>query len=170
VALKVADIDNDGMAELVCLGLDASYAYPARGRIYVFNARTLQLKWMTDDLVLGTAMAVGNVDSDPALEIVTSGGYVFDGATGANQWAYAPGFGLQVDIGDVVGDGVGKIVGTGGGVGITAYDAVQKTVLWSGPPGVNGFSNIKVAQLDDTGPAEIIAADGGWGNITVYRY
>ena len=172
-SLKVADIDNDGIAELVCLGMDASYNYPATGRIYVFNAQTLQLKWMTDDLVLGTSMAVGDVDSDPALEIVTSGGYVFDGATGANQWAYAPGFGEQVDIGDVIGDGVGKIVGTAVTppvVGVTAYDAVQKTVLWSIAPGVSGFSAIKVAKLDGTSPAEIIAADGAWGNVTVYRY
>ena len=170
VSLKVADIDNDGIAELVCLGMDSSYNYPATGRIYVFNAQTLQLKWMTDDLVLGTSMAVGNVDSDPALEIVTSGGYVFDGATGANQWAYAPGFGSQVDIGDVIGDGVGKIVGTAEFAGVTAYDAVQKTVLWSVPPGVSGFSAIKVAKLDGTSPAEVIAADGQWGNVTVYRY
>jgi FG-GAP-like repeat len=169
VSLKVADIDNDGIAELVCLGMDSSYSYPATGRIYVFNAQTMQLKWMTDDLVLGTSMAVGNVDSDPALEIVTSGGYVFDGATGANQWAYAPGFGSQVDIGDVIGDGVGKILGTAS-AGLTAYDAVQKTVLWSIPPGISGFSAIKVAELDGTAPAEIIAADGQWGNVTVFRY
>jgi hypothetical protein len=169
-SLKVADIDNDGIAELVCLGMDSSYTYPATGRIYVFNAQTLQLKWMTDDLVLGTSMAVGNVDSDPALEIVTSGGYVFDGATGANQWAYAPGFGTQVDIGDVIGDGVGKIVGTASFAGVTAYDAVQKSVLWSIPPGISGFSAIKVAKLDGTSPAEVIAADGQWGNVTVYRY
>jgi hypothetical protein len=169
-SLKVADIDNDGIAELVCLGMDSSYTYPATGRIYVFNAQTLQLKWMTDDLVLGTSMAVGNVDSDPALEIVTSGGYVFDGATGANQWAYSQGFGSQVDIGDVSGDGVGKIVGTASFAGVTAYDAVQKSVLWSIPPGITGFSAIKVAKLDGTSPAEIIAADGQWGNVTVYRY
>jgi hypothetical protein len=170
VSLKVADIDNDGIAELVCLGIDSSYSYPATGRIYVFNAQTLQLKWMTDDLVLGTSMAVGNVDSDPALEIVTSGGYVFDGATGANQWAYAPGFGTQVDIGDVIGDGVGKIVGTASFAGVTAYDAVQKSVLWSIPAGISGYSAVKVAELDGTSPAEVIAADGQWGNVTVYRY
>ena len=167
VSLKVADIDNDGIAEVVCLGLDAS---SGTGRVYVFNAQTLQLKWMTDDLVLGNSMAVGNVDSDPALEIVTSGGYVFDGATGANEWAYAPGFGSQVDIGDVIGDGVGKIVGTGAFAGVTVYDAVQKSVLWSIPPGISGFSALKVAELDGTSPAEIIAADGQWGNVTVYRY
>ena len=169
VSLKVADIDNDGIAELVCLSLDSTISYPATGRIYVFNAQTLQVKWMTDDLVLGSSMAVGNVDSDPALEIVTSGGYVFDGATGANQWAYAPGFGTQVDIGDVIGDGVGKIVGTGG-TGVTAFDAVQKSVLWSIPAGVSGFSAVKVAELDGTAPAEIIVADSQWGNVTVYRY
>ena len=174
VSLKVADIDNDGIAELVCLGLDTTYSFPTTGRVYVFNAQTLQIKWMTDDLVLGNSMAVGNVDSDPALEIVTSGGYVFDGATGANKWAYAPGFGSQVDIGDVVGDGVGKIVGTStstGTAGLSVYDAVQKSVLWSIPSsGVSGFSVIKVAELDGTSPAEIIAADGDYGHITVYRY
>ena len=167
-SLKVADIDNDGIPEVVCLGNDSSY--PGGGRILVFNARNLQLKWMTDDLVLGTAMAVGNVDSDPALEIVTSGGYVFDGATGLNQWAYAPGFGSQVDIGDVIGDGIGKIVGTASG-GLTAFDAVQKSVLWTVAPGSSsGLSAIKVAKLDGTSPAEVIAADAQWGNITVYRY
>jgi hypothetical protein len=170
VSLKVADIDNDGSLELVCLSNDSTFSYPATGRVYVFNAQTLTLKWMTDDLVLGSSMAVGNVDSDPALEIVTSGGYVFDGATGANQWAYAPGFGTQVDIGDVMGDGVGKIVGTAAFAGVTAYDAVQKAVLWSLPAGISGFSAIKVAELDGTSPAEVIAADGQWGNVTVYRY
>jgi hypothetical protein len=170
-SLKVADIDNDGRLELVCLGIDFNANYPAAtGRVYVLDAQTLQLKWMTDDLVLGGSMAVGNVDSDPALEIVTSGGYVFDGATGANQWAYAPGFGAQVDIGDVIGDGVGKIVGTGAFAGVTAYDAVQKSVLWTIPAGISGFSAIKVAELDGTAPAEVIAADGQWGNVTVFRY
>jgi hypothetical protein len=170
VSLKVADIDNDGSLELVCLSTDSTFSYPATGRVYVFNAQTLQVKWMTDDLVLGSSMAVGNVDSDPALEIVTSGGYVFDGTTGANQWAYSPGFGTQVDIGDVIGDGVGKIVGTAAFAGVTAYDAVQKSVLWSLPAGISGFSAIKVAELDGTSPAEVIAADGQWGNVTVYRY
>ncbi len=169
VSLKVADVDNDGALELICLGMDSSYGYPATGRIYVFNARTLQVKWMSDDLPLGSSMAVGNVDSDTALEIVTSGGYVFDGATGANQWAYSSGFGAQVDIGDVVGDGVGKIIGSAS-TGLTAYDAVQKSVLWSIAPGISGFSAIRVANLDGTAPAEIIAADGQWGNVSVYRY
>jgi len=56
----------------------------------------------------GTSMAIGNVDNDLALEIVTSDGFVFDGANHQNQWAYGPGFGSIIDVGDVNGDGVGR--------------------------------------------------------------
>ena len=54
------------------------------------------------------------MDADAALEIVTAGGYVFDGATGANEWAYAGGFGAAVDTGDLDGGGVEQIVGMDG--------------------------------------------------------
>jgi hypothetical protein len=176
--LKVADIDNDGSLELVCLGIDSNSSIPQTGRVYVLDARTLHLKWKTDDLILGYSLAVGNVDSDPALEIVTSAGYVFDGATGSNEWSYGPGFGQQVDIGDVKGDGVGKIVGmTLSGIvlptpaGLVVYDAVAKTPSWTiAPPTQYGFSTLRVAKLDATSPAEIVTADSQGGNVRVFRY
>jgi hypothetical protein len=165
--VKVADVDNDGALELVCLGADAQYGYPATARIYVLDARTLQLKWQSDDLALGTSMAVGNVDADATLEIVTSAGYVFDGATGANKWAYGPGFGTLVDVGDVNGDGVGKIVATTS-TGLTVYDAVNKTALWSIAANVGTFSSMRVANLDAISPSELLVADDV--NVSVYRY
>ena len=176
--LKVADIDNDGSLELVCLGIDSNSSIPQTGRVYVLDARTLHLKWKTDNLILGYSLAVGNVDADPALEIVTSAGYVFDGATGANEWSYGSGFGQQVEIGDVKGDGVGKIVGmTLSGIvlptpaGLVVYDAVAKTPsLTIAPPTQYGFYTFKVAKLDGTSPAEIVTADSQGGNVRVFRY
>lgn len=169
-ALRYADIDNDGKGELVCLGLDTS-GYGSNSRIYVLDATTMHLKWQSADLNLGTSMAVGNVDNDAALEIVTNNGYVFDGATGQNQWAYGSSFGTVVDIGDVNADGIGKIVGLNAGVAARVFDAVAKSPIWEISPGsVSGESALKVAELDGTSPAEIIVGDGQWGNVTAYRY
>ncbi len=168
--LRYADIDNDGAGEIVCLGLDTSL-YGGTGKIIVLDAATMQLKWQTADLDLGTSMAVGNVDSDPALEIVTSNGYVFDGATQQNEWLYGSGFGTVVDIGDVNGDGIGKIVALTSGVAARVFDAVNKTPIWEIPnTSVSGESALKVIDLDGTSPAEIIVGDSQWGSVTAYRY
>src|SRR5581483_6190199 len=50
MGLEVADVDNDGSLELVCLGLDSNDSFPQTGRVYVLDARTLQLKWRSNDL------------------------------------------------------------------------------------------------------------------------
>ncbi|MES1190123.1 MAG: FG-GAP-like repeat-containing protein [Steroidobacter sp.] len=170
-ALRYADIDNDGKGDLICLGADSD-TYDSTSRIYVLDAETMQVKWQTPSLLLGTSMAVGNVDSDSALEIVTNNGYVFDGVSQQNQWAYGSGFGSVVDIGDVMGDGVGKIVGLNAGVAARVFDAVLKSPIWEIPAGTfsSGESALKVSDLDGTSPAEIIVGDGQWGNVTVYRY
>jgi PKD domain/FG-GAP-like repeat len=168
-ALKYADIDNDGAGELVCLG--SSGGYGAATQLFVLDARTMTLKWQSGVLNGGTSMAIGNVDGDPALEIVTSDGFVFDGATHQNQWQYGPGFGSVVDVGDVNGDGIGRIVGIDSTTGVVkVFSATLKSPIWQISSSIGGTSAIKVANLDGVGPAEILVGDGQWGNVTVYRY
>jgi len=169
-ALKYADIDNDGAGELVCLGGNGQYGSPTQ--LYVLDAKTMTLKWQSGVLNGGTSMAIGNVDNDLALEIVTSDGFVFDGATHQNQWAYGPGFGSIIDVGDVNGDGVGKILGVDPTSGVVkVFSATLKSPIWQITTGSgSGTSALKVANLDGVGPAEILLGDGQWGNITVYRY
>jgi hypothetical protein len=166
-SLKFADIDGDGVPELVCLGTDPTInGYTS---IYVLNARTMQLKWRTTGLNLGTSLAVGNVDGDAALELITNNGYVFDGVTQQNEWAYAPGFGSKVDVGDVSGDGVNKIVGLVNG-SVTVFSATLKSPVWQIPAPNYELYGMRVDNLDSTGPAEIIVGDQQWGNVYVYRY
>jgi hypothetical protein len=168
-ALKYADIDNDGVGELVCLGASGGYGAPTQ--LYVLDARTMTLKWQSGVLNGGTSMAIGNVDGDPALEIVTSDGFVFDGATHQNQWQYGPGFGSVVDVGDVNGDGIGRILGIDPASGVVkVFSATLKSPIWQISGFVSGASAIKVANLDGVGPAEILVGDAQWGNVTVYRY
>jgi hypothetical protein len=168
-SLKYADVDNDGKPEIVCLGM-SSQLYGSTTYIYVLDARTLALKWQSSALNGGTSMAVGMVDTSGDPAIVTSDGFVYDGVTHQNKWAYGPGFGTQIDIGDVYGDGVGKIVGiSSSSQSGQVYSAVSKSLLWS-TPGNGGMGSIKVANLDGVAPAELIIGDGQWGNVSIYRY
>jgi len=167
--LKIADVDLDGNLELVCLGGSSTYAYDTSAKVVVFDAKTLTVKWQTAQLAdMGGTLAVGNVDKDAALEIVTSGGYVFDGITQANEWAYAGGFGAVVDVGDLDGDGVAEIVGMTSGASIRGFDAVLKSPLWE-KTGFN-FDALLVADIDKDGKPEILVGDAQWGNVTAYRY
>jgi hypothetical protein len=168
-ALKYGDIDNDGVGELVCLGSSGVYGAPTQ--IYVLDARTMTLKWQSGVLNGGTSMAIGNVEGGSGLQIVTSDGFVFDGTTHQNLWAYGAGFGNIIDVGDVNGDGVAKIVGVASGTAVTVFSATLKSPLWQIAAGsISGTSALKVANLDGVGPAEILLGDAQWGNVTVYRY
>jgi hypothetical protein len=168
-ALKYGDIDNDGAGELVCLGSSGLYLAPTQ--LYVLDARTMTLKWQSGALNGGTSMAIGNVEGGSGMQIVTSDGFVFDGTTHQNLWAYGAGFGNIVDVGDVNGDGVAKIVGVVNGTSVTVFSATLKSPLWQLATGsISGTSALKVANLDGVGPAEILVGDAQWGNVSVYRY
>jgi hypothetical protein len=168
-SLKYGDIDNDGVGELVCLGNDGGNGDPTH--IYVLDARTMTLKWQSGALAGGTSLALGNVVGGSGLQIVTSDGYVFDGTTHQNLWAYGPGFGSVIDVGDVSGDGVAKIVGVDPSGNAVVFSATLKSPIWQiTTPSATGTSALKVANLDGTGPAEILLGDGQWGDVRVYRY
>jgi hypothetical protein len=165
--LRAVDVDGDGALDLVCVVSDRWSTGP--GTLLVLDASTLTIEWQTAALAgLGSSVAVGNVDHDPALEIVTSGGYVFDGSTRANEWAYAGGFGAAVGTGDLDGDGVDEIVGMQAWDTFRGYSAVAKSSLWE----MTRFNSgaLHVADLDGDGRAEVVIGDAQWGNVTAFRY
>jgi hypothetical protein len=167
--LVIADLEPDGAQELVCLrGNSASPYFSDPSSVLVLDAATLAFRWESPMLALGNDLSVGNVDHDTALEIVTSGGYVFDGKTQANEWAYGPGFGTGVATGDLNGDGVEEIVGIGSEWLLRGYSAVLKSPLWE--QSVTDVGAILVADLDDDGLAEIVTGPGQWGGVVGYRY
>lgn len=166
--LEMADLDVDGDLELACLGSNSDYAYGDQGTIVVFDADTLSVLWESADLALGRSLALGNVDADPAIEIVTSRGFVYDGASLANQWSYGVGFGTLVDTGDLDGDGVEEIVGMDDWNSFRGFSAVLRSVLWQGSG--SDFDAILVANVDADPAAEILIGDGQWGNVTAWNY
>ena len=166
IDLRLADLDGDGAVELVCLA--STDPYGSNGKVVVFDAATLQVRWETAVLGLGRALAVGNVDGDPALEIVTAGGYVFDGKTHANEWAYGPGFGAVVDVGDLDADGVGEIVGLVDWTAVRVFSGAVKSPLYE--TAASDLDALWVGDIDGDGKAEILVGDGQWGNVTAWRY
>lgn len=173
-SLRVADLDNDGHDEVVCLGYDSQYPNGGATSILVLDAATLTLEARINQTGLGSSMAVGNVDADAALEIVAAGGFVYDGASLANQWAYGPQFGTVVDTGDINGDGVREIVATStvSGVAVRAFDAVARAVRADIPTGscCSYPADMRVGDLDGDGRAEVVSGSNFTDGVTVWKF
>ena len=166
VDLVVADLTNAGAKEVICLAQASS---GGSATIKIFAAADLTPIVELPSAQYGDALAVGNIDNDPQLEIVTSGGYVFDGATFASQWAYAPGFGNDIAVGDVDGTGVGQIVATTTHA-LRGYSATTKSPLWElSMAGPYSVSSVVVRDIDQSSPAEIVAFTAD-GYLSAYRY
>ena len=170
-SLRVADLDNDGSAELVCLATDNYYSSSGAAKLVVLDAATLSLENVINQTGLGTSMDVGNVDADAALEIITANGYVYDGATRMNEWAFGPQFGIMVETGDVDGNGVDEIVATFSNE-VRVYSAVTRNLRWTIAASVYccGPGEMRVAELGGDARREIIVGDSQWGNVSAYRY
>lgn len=164
-AVAVGDRDGNGTNE-VFVGSGSPNYSPGPSYLYAFDATSYgpelakvqvsATEWITD-------IAVGNVDGDPALEVVaitSANMYVFNAATFALKWT-APYGGHTVAIGDLEGDGVNEIIiaGSDGHV----LSAATKTYKWGF---VGGFGQtMAVGDVDNDGKAEIIA--GSYSNVRI---
>lgn len=158
--MAVADLDGDGAKEIV--------ASDGNG-VYVYNSQTGAVKWVAASGG-GTSIVVGNVDADPAPEVVTTTyggkGYVLNGQTGAVKWSYANSFGSKVRLADLDGDGMQEIVGASAWYKITIFDADLQSPTWEVATTLD-IGAVTVADTDGDGVPEIVYGDGQWGKIHV---
>lgn len=158
-SLQVSDPDSDGGVEIVFCAPDGLHSYDARTGLAEFER------------LLGScrSVAVGNVDADPAPELVvangTDTGYVVDGVHRSVQWAYPLGFGEDVRLGDLDGDGVAEIVAIGV-QHVSVLDAVS-TIEEGAVYAENDVGAAEVADVEGDGVKEIVWGDGQWGNLHV---
>lgn len=156
--VAVADLNGDGAKEIVTTdGIG----------VFVYDAGSGLLKWHVSSGG-GNSIAVGNVDADPALEIVTTSyggkGYVLNGLSGSVKWEYTNSFGAKVRLGDLDGDGMQEIVGISPWNKITIFDADLKSPAWE----IVTSQDIGTAEIIDTdgdGIPEIVYGDGQWGKV-----
>lgn len=156
--VAVADLDGDGAKEIVTT--DGS-------GVFVYDAGSGQLKWHVSSGG-GSSIAVGNVDTDPALEIVTTSyggkGYVLNGLTGSVKWEYINSFGAKVRLGDLDGDGMQEIIGMSSWYKITIFDADLKSPAWEIATSLD-IGTAEVIDTDGDGIPEIVYGDGQWGKV-----
>lgn len=163
--LTVADADGDGELEFAFCGSELF----GRPGLHVYDAASGEEEYYAREYPCWD-VAVGNVDEDPAPEIVLGAvpGYVLDGATREPEWAYEPGFGRMVELADVDEDGLEEIVvgGTWGTGHITIFDADTRSMAWEIP--VFGVDAMLVAKLGRLGGPEIVFGEEQWGSVHVW--
>ena len=159
-AAEVADVDSDGQPEVVLCDSD---------RLYVYNAATGAQEYESAGGLGGVDLAVGNVDLDPAQEIVITPdygtGFVVDGKTHAVEWSNPWGSGTQVALGDL--DGDGRSEAAVGDYGELRIFDVELHSLAATVPTNSSVRALQVSDIDGDGPLEIVYRDGGGGRIWV---
>lgn len=163
LSATVADIDGDGVDEIIYLMNGADYNDSREAFVVSLDSPDVAL--FSFSVGEANEIAVANVDNDSALELVTTTGYVYDLTTGENQWLKGDGFGSSnIALPDFDGDGVSEIVGADSWGYIEVYSAVTKVQL-------DNFDNFNTCDLTDTslsGKSLLLVGDCQWGDVTAY--
>ena len=158
----LGDIDNDGDDELAYLY--SSRDYGEASDIVVVDLSSPETPLFTFTAEDTYEIALGNVDSDTQLELVTNSGLVYDLDTGENQWFLNSGFGSHhIAVADINGDGIEEIVGADSWSYIYVYSAQDKSQITS----VENFNtcDISAGKLTDDSNPVLLVGDCQWGNV-----
>lgn len=158
------DLDNDGIKDFLIVDSQGtmSKVNTQNWTLSEFGQKIDPPNWPADHY----SIAVGNVDLDPALEIVVSTGHVIDGVSGNIEWAHFEPFGSLVTVGDVEGDGDNDIVAGDRWDNLTSYDAVEKTSIWS--YAVNDYCGLRFQNIDNDPQDELFVGPCQHGVVGIY--
>jgi hypothetical protein len=153
-AFTVADLNGDGVVELLTTGSN---------KVVVHDAQGNQLWLTTGDG--GFSVFVAQLDADPAFEIVTASGAVFDWTTKAKQWTLPSSQVGRTLAADVDNDGVNELIVTLGSTAIRCYDIDTQSQKWS----VSGFGTaLALENISGTSTPELLVGIGsGVGSLRV---
>ncbi|HJQ26218.1 MAG TPA: FG-GAP-like repeat-containing protein [Blastocatellia bacterium] len=156
-AMDIADIDNDGTAELILATTTHLYVYSAAGA----------LKWDLPQ-VGGYDLVVAQMDADSALEIALTDGHIVDGATHTVQWTWQYGFGRLLRAADIDGDGMSELLVAEGWQYLWAYDVDRQLPKWSISTSQD-IGAIYVGDVDGDSVQDLLVGQGQWGNIIAFN-
>ena len=158
----LGDIDNDGDDELAYLYSSRDYGNASDIVVVDLSSpETPLFTFATEDTY---EIALGNVDSDAQLELVTNSGLVYDLESGENQWFLGAGFSnSHIAVGDISGDGIDEIIGADRWDYIYVYSAQDKSQITS----IENFNtcDISTGKLTDDSNPVLLVGDCQWGNV-----
>lgn len=153
--LELADLNADGIAnEIVCSFLVVSGVDILGFSYLILDASDLTEIYRTDPIGNDPLFELGNIDNDPALEIVSRGGRVVDGATYVSSLQYPATLGAAVAVGDVDGDGVAEVFCECNG---TLYGYRQGTQFWDA---IDPIEDLAIGDIDGDGDTEVMGMRG----------
>lgn len=163
-ASALEDFDGNGKKELLLLSAEGvmSKLNLENGSLSNFGETISTTEWPRDYYTIAT----GNIDNDPAIEIVVDTGQVIDGASGAIEWTHFNRFGDNITIGDVDGDGDTDIVAADRWENVTSYDPIAKTSIWS--YNIDDFCSLRLYNVDADAQDELIAGPCQHGSVEIY--
>ena len=157
--MALANVDDDPAVEAIVCNEDGTRVYELpRGCQQFFRAE-----------YPCSGVAVGEIDGTPGVEIVLANrdgpGFVLDGASGDLEWTHVLGFGDFVEVGDIDGDSLDEIVAGFPGSGISVWNGDTQGFAWE--VSVFRLATIKIADVEDDGPLEVVYGDASWGAVHV---
>lgn len=163
---EVTSLANNATNQMVCLRNQAGGVYNTN-QLVVYLLPDFSVAWQSSTQDHGQNLAVGNVDGDSQLEIVTAAGYVYDGISFANEWMLSEGFGPKMVLANVTGDNRKEIVTIYGYTVFKIYDAVTKSLIFTGTNAA--YKDTIIAfNADADAYDEIITGHNQWDNVYLF--
>lgn len=167
---QLADIDGDGQLE----ALGCACPPYSEGPAQLLDYATGTVEWT--DASASRTMGAGQLDADPALELVLGSqsgspvapGRILDGATRALQWSYPDGFRGTPVFGNFRGTADEREFAIVEGWGITRIFVSQP--IFSPVAEINSgeVGAYTVRDVNNDGYAEIVIGEGQWGAVVAY--
>jgi hypothetical protein len=171
--IRVADVDADSELEIVTL--HGNFEDESQTTLSVHDLATSTLEWSVAGTRMGERVRVGQLDADPALEIVLDGYGVVDGAGPATaggphppEWDPGIGLGNPFDVGNVDADAFDEIVAANAGTDdLTVFDGEGQQVQMTDDV-LHEIADVVVADTNASGPAEAIIASTDPADAVVF--
>lgn len=156
-SMRAHDLSGDGKAEILTIVSGALSVRAASGAVL----------WSYGPGPLNR-LEVGQLDNDPALEIVSTNGIVIDSGTHLPQWESTDILGQDIALGDIDADGRQELIVGRNFTTVRAYDVELQTLKWS-MPWSTVLAHILVADVQGDARPEILVGGGisGVGGATL---
>jgi hypothetical protein len=158
--IEVADVDSDGVQEIILARLDATLVY---------DASTYELEWQATDMG-GTQLAAGNIDNDAQVEVVVNGSpaHILDASQKTQKWSYSEGFGVDMGVGDVDGDNRAEIAYIEAWYFLSVFDGDSRTIKWQRDDFFD-LDEVAIADVDGNGISEVLVGNPHLSGVSAYQ-